>query len=151
MWLDRMALSSWTLRWRDVVYNKLNTSQQKSLSQLRTWSSFSANSQSSTSRWSFATSSTEHFLLATVETLFSSLRASNLDRDEMPSFDDNNRSVRRASASLLIVGVVSTVGKRRGVLQPLDVKSMRIMRTSASVNFSLQNGQTGSRCGVVFV
>lgn len=107
------------------------------------WSSFSANSQSSTSFSREETSSTEHFLLATLQTLSSRRRAR-----ELP-VDDSNRSVRRASTSLLSVWLASTVGKRRGVLQPLVVKSIRMMRICSRANFSLQNGHAGSRGGAV--
>lgn len=44
----------------------------------------------------------------------------------------------------------SKLGWRRGVLQPLVVKSMRMRRTESVVKDSRQNGQAGERREVVF-
>jgi hypothetical protein len=96
---------------------------------------------------SVETSSTEHFLAATLATLSSSRRASTRVLRCPPSFI--TRSAFLEKASLINSSSQPEPGTNRGVEYPEDVKSVRINRTDSVVNCSRQNGQTvWSREGV---
>lgn len=119
----------------------------KTESKWRTWSSFSARSQSSSSLYKEETSSTEHFFAATRATLSSSRRTS---MRVLEPTEFRSRSVFRWSISVLKSLKVSRAGKRLGVLQPEVVKSIRINLDESLVNGSRQNGQTGLSLEDVF-
>ena len=107
---------------------------------LRTWSRDLTldDSQSCNSLWRVDTSSTEHFLAATLATL-----------DSNRSFDF--RPAERLSSPSDSTITSCTPLAARGVDQPLltGVKSTRMIRTESLENWSRQKGQHGLRLGVL--
>ena len=96
------------------------------------------------------TSSTEHFLAATLATLCSSRLACSrlLEPDSMNNI---RSSCLPTSFCISLLGCSRVVLRSRGVFQRLlAVKSMRIKRTESLVNCSRQKGQTGDRRVDVF-
>lgn len=105
----------------------------------------------SSSLWRVETSSTEHFLAATLATLSSKRRASSRVREQPPS-DNNNFSslLDQRSTAESVADTFRDLGRRRGVFHPLDEKSVRIKRTVSIVKCSRQKGQTGESRAEVF-